>query len=379
MIYLDNAATSFPKPPETIRYLNDFVTNIGGNPGRSGHTLSLEAARVIFETREKLTAFIGMADSERLIFTQNGTESLNMALLGLLRDGDHVVTTSMEHNSVMRPLEFLRHERGISYTAVPCSPEGFLDAADLRSALTENTAAVVINHGSNVTGTVQSLDGIKDVIGNALLVVDACQTIGSIPLDMEAVKADILCFSGHKSLFSVQGVGALYVRSGIELTPLKFGGTGSKSESIEHPAFLPDRYECGTPNTPGIASLLGGLTFIEKQGLGAIVDKKQRLSRVLVDGLRSLPGVVVYGHPDRQERLCLATVAFNIEGRLPSEVGYELNRRSIYVRIGLHCAPAAHKTIGTFPEGSLRASPGYFTSEDDIGTFIEAVRDIAGK
>lgn len=377
MIYLDNAATSFPKPPETIRYLNDFVTNIGGNPGRSGHTLSLEAARVIFETRERLTAFIGMADSERLIFTQNGTESLNMALLGLLRDGDHVVTTSMEHNSVMRPLEFLRHERGISYTAVPCSSEGLLDRADLHSALTENTSAVVINHGSNVTGTVQSLDGIKDVIGNALLVVDACQTIGSMPLDMEAVKADILCFSGHKSLFSVQGVGALYVRSGIELTPLKFGGTGSKSESIEHPAFLPDRYECGTPNTPGIASLLGGLTFIEKQGLGAIVDKKQRLRRLLVDGLRSLPDVVVYGHPDRQEGSCLATVAFNIEGRLPSEVGYELNRRSIYVRIGLHCAPVAHKTIGTFPEGSLRASPGYFTSEDDIGTFVEAVRDIA--
>lgn len=379
MIYLDNAATSFPKPAETVRHLNDFVTNIGGNPGRSGHTLSLEAARVIFETRERLTAFIGMTDSERLIFTQNGTESLNMALLGLLRKGDHVVTTSMEHNSVMRPLEFLSHERGISYTAVPCSTEGFLDATDLRSALTENTAAVVINHGSNVTGTVQSLDGIKDAIGNALLVVDACQTIGSIPVDMEAVKADILCFSGHKSLFSVQGVGALYVRSGIELTPLKFGGTGSKSESIEHPAFLPDRYECGTPNTPGIASLLGGLTFIEKHGLGAIVDKKQRLRRLLVDGLRSLPDVVVYGHLDRGEGSYLATVAFNIEGKLPSEVGYELNRRSIYVRVGLHCAPVAHKTIGTFPEGSLRASPGYFTSEDDIGMFVEAVRDIAGK
>jgi cysteine desulfurase family protein len=379
MIYLDNAATSFPKPPETVEFLNDFVTNVGGNPGRSGHTLSLEAARVIFETRERLTAFIGMTDSERLIFTQNGTESLNIALLGLLREGDHVVTTSMEHNSVMRPLEFLRHERGVSYTAVPCSPEGSLDAGDLRSALRPNTAVVVINHGSNVTGTVQSFDGVRDAIGETVLVVDACQTMGSVPVDMQTMQADILCFSGHKSLFSVQGVGALYVRPGIEPTPLKFGGTGSKSESIEHPSFLPDRYECGTPNTPGIASLLGGLTFIQKEGPRRIFDRKQTLRRMLVDGLKDLPGVVVYGHSDRSGAAYLATVAFNIEGRLPSEVGYELNKRAMYVRIGLHCAPAAHRTVGTFPNGALRASPGYFTSDDDIRAFIEAVRDIAGE
>ncbi len=379
MIYLDNAATSFPKPAQTIEYLNSFVTNIGGNPGRSGHTLSLEAARVIFETREKLTAFIGMTDSERLIFTQNGTESLNMALLGLLREGDHVVTTRMEHNSVMRPLEFLSHERAVSYTAVPCSPEGFLDIDDIRVALRKNTAAVVINHGSNVTGTVQSLEGVKDAVGEAVLIVDACQTIGCMPVDMETIRADILCFSGHKSLFSVQGVGALYVRSGIELTPLKFGGTGSKSESIQHPTFLPDRYECGTPNTPGIASLLGGLTFIEKEGLGTIMDRKQALRRMLVDGLRAIPGVEVYGHKGPEGASFLATAAFNIEGRLPSDVGYELNRRSMYVRIGLHCAPMAHQTVGTFPNGSLRASPGYFTGEDDIRAFVEAVREIAGE
>ncbi len=377
MIYLDNAATSFPKPSQTVEYLNDFVTNVGGNPGRSGHTLSLQAARVIFETRERLTAFIGMTRSERLIFTQNGTESLNMALLGLLKQGDHVVTTRMEHNSVMRPLEFLSHEMGVSYTAVPCSPEGFLDMGNIRAALREDTAAVVINHGSNVTGNVQSLEGLKDAVGEAVLIVDACQTIGAMPVDMETIKADILCFSGHKSLFSVQGVGALYVRSGIELRPLKFGGTGSRSESIQHPTFLPDRYESGTPNTPGIASLLGGLTFIEKEGLGTIIDRKQALRRMLVDGLRAIRGVEVYGHKGPENASFLATVAFNIEGRLPSDVGYELNRRSMYVRIGLHCAPMAHQTVGTFPNGSLRASPGYFTREDDIRTFVEAVREIA--
>ncbi len=377
MIYLDNAATSFPKPAETLDYLTNFVTNIGGNPGRSGHALSLEAARIIFEAREKLTAFIGMKESERLIFTQNGTESLNMALLGLLKENDHVVTTTMEHNSVMRPLEFLRSSRGISYTAVACSREGFLDLDDLRPAVKRNTRAVIINHGSNVTGAVQSLKGIREVIGDTLVILDACQTMGSVPVDMEELKADILCFSGHKSLFSVQGVGALYVRPGISLTPLKFGGTGSKSESVEHPLFLPDRYECGTPNTPGIASLLGGLTFIAREGLSVIVDRKQALRRKLLEGLRSVDGAIVYGHEGKGTRSYLPIVAFNIEGKLASEVGYELNKRSIFVRVGLHCSPVAHQTVGTFPKGTLRVSPGYFTGQDDLETFVEAVREIA--
>ncbi len=378
MIYLDNAATSFPKPPETIEHLNKFVSHVGGNPGRSGHTLSLEAARIIFETREKLTSFIGMKNSERLLFTQNGTESLNMALLGLLGPGDHVVTTSMEHNSVMRPLEFLRQTRGITYDSVPCSTEGFVDLAQLGRTVTAETKAVVINHGSNVTGAVQPLSEIRKVIGRTRLIVDACQTIGSIPVNMEEAGADILCFSCHKSLFAVQGVGAVYVRDGIDLVPLKFGGTGSRSESIEHPSFLPDKYECGTPNTPGIASLLGGLTFIEKEGLATIEEKKKSLGTRLASGLRGVPRVDVYGHRGDDQGAYLAVVAFNIKGRLPSDAGYELNRRSMYVRIGLHCSPVAHQAIGTFPEGALRASPGYFTGEADIDAFVEAVREIAG-
>lgn len=379
MIYLDNAATSFPKPPETVEHLTNFVTNVGGNPGRSGHTLSLEAARIVFEAREKLTSFIGMKDSERLIFTQNGTESLNMALLGLPGAGGHFVTTSMEHNSVMRPLEFLRQSRGVTYTTVPCSPEGFVDPEHVGKAVTADTKAVVINHGSNVSGAVQSLPEIRKAVGNACLIVDACQTIGSMAIDMEAAGVDIVCFSCHKSLFAVQGVGALYVRKGIELTPLKFGGTGSRSESIEHPVFLPDKYECGTPNTPGIASLLGGLAFIQKEGLQRIEAKKQGLRKRLFEGLREIPGVRVYGHEASDKGLYLAIVSFNVEGMLPSEAGYELNRRSMFVRIGLHCSPVAHQTIGTFPEGALRASPGYFTEEADIDTFTAAVREIAGK
>lgn len=377
MIYLDNAATSFPKPPETIRFLNEFVSNVGGNPGRSGHTLSLEAARVIYESREKLTSFIGMEDSERLIFTQNGTEALNLAILGLLMEGCHVVTTSMEHNSVMRPLEFLRSKRGISYTTVKCSPEGFFDPRDVSRAVRKDTRAVIINHGSNVTGAIQSIDGIKEAIGDVLLIVDACQTIGSVPLNMEKSRIDILCFSCHKSLFAIQGVGAVYVKKGIDPVPLKFGGTGSKSESIEHPLFLPDKYESGTPNTPGISSLLGGLTFIEREGPGKIFQKKQALRDVLVKGLRDIEGVTVYGHSNTKSGSYLAIVSFNIDGKLPSDVGFELNKRSMYVRIGLHCSPIAHQTAGTFPGGSLRVSPGYFTEESEITSFLQAVRDIA--
>ncbi len=379
MIYLDNAATSFPKPPETITFLNDFVNNVGGNPGRSGHTLSVEAARIIFDAREKLTDFIGMKDSERLIFTQNGTEALNLAILGLLNENDHVVTTSMEHNSVMRPLEFLRLHRGVSYTAVQCSSEGFLDLEDLKRSVKKDTRAVIINHGSNVAGTLQPIELIKELTGDALLIVDACQTIGSVPLNMEETGIDVLCFSCHKSLFSIQGVGAAYIRKGIELTPLKFGGTGSRSESIEHPVFLPDRYESGTPNTPGIASLLGGLTFIGNIGIESIAAKKSALLEMLTKGLRDIEGIVVYGHKTSGPRSNIAVVSFNIDGKLASETGYELNKRSIYTRVGLHCCPAAHHTMGTFPRGTVRAAPGYFTEEKDIRSFLEAVREIAGR
>lgn len=377
MTYFDNSATSFPKPSESIEYLNDFVMNIGGNPGRSGHSLSLEAARVIFEAREKLTALIGMTDSERLVFTQNGTESLNLAILGLLKEDDHVVTTSMEHNSVMRPLEYLRVERGITYTKASCTPEGILDMDDLQKALRPNTRAVIINHGSNVTGAIQPIEQIKEFAGDALLIIDACQTVGSVPIDMEKINADILCFSCHKSLFSIQGVGAIYLRKGIDLKPLKLGGTGSKSESIEHPAFLPDKYECGTPNTPGIASLLGGLAFIQREGIEKIVWKKYSLRELLLRGLRDIEGVEVYGHKTTLPESHLAVISFNIKGMLPSQTGYELNKRSMYVRVGLHCSPAAHQTVGTFPEGTVRVSPGYFTEEGDIASFLKAVKEIA--
>jgi cysteine desulfurase family protein len=375
MLYLDNAATSHPKPSQTLRFFNHFIRSVGGNPGRGGHPASVEAARIIFEARERLTSFVNGIDSERMIFTRNGTESLNLAILGLIRESDHVITTSMEHNSVMRPITFLQNEKKVTVSAAQCSArDGTLDPMRIKALLRNNTRAVIINHGSNVSGTVQNLKEIKSVIRDALLIVDACQTIGSIPIDIERDQIDVLCFSCHKSLYALQGVGAIYIRKGVDPRPLQFGGTGSNSESLEHPAFLPDRYESGTPNTPGIASLLGGLTLIEKIGMERIMKKERSLIHLLVTGLRNIDGIVVYGHYEKGP--AVPVVSFNVTGKLPSEVSYGLSRRGICVRAGLHCAPQAHKTIGTFPHGSVRVSPGYFTNRRDIITFLEAVENI---
>jgi cysteine desulfurase / selenocysteine lyase len=380
MIYLDNAATSFPKPKETIEALSNFVLNIGGNPGRSGHTLSLEAARIIFETREKLTEFIGGGRSERLIFTQNGTESLNLAILGLLGEKDHVITTSMEHNSVMRPLTFLQKEKGIQLSIAKCSSEGIVDVDNMKSLIRKNTKAVIVNHGSNVTGTIQPLQEVKKVIGdNILLILDACQTIGAYPIDVEQDSIDLLCFSCHKSLYSIQGLGAIYIKEGINLKPLRFGGTGSKSESIDQPAVLPDKYESGTPNTPAIASLYGGLTFIENTGFTKIIEKKKILRDNITKGLSTIKGVDLYGPSQTAHDPLLPVVSFNIKNLLPSEIGYLLNKEQIYTRVGLHCSPVAHKTIGTYSQGTVRAAPGYFTTNEDIERFLEVIKQIAKK
>lgn len=378
MIYLDNAATSFPKPGETIDAVQTFLTRTGGNPGRGGHLLSIDAARVVYEARERLTRFINGKHSERLIFTQNGTDSLNCAILGLIGPGDHVVTTGLEHNSVMRPLEFLKKTRGIDVTIVPCSSAGFLDLPALRSSLRPETRAVIVNHGSNVAGTVQPVEEIREIIGRRIFILDACQTIGNIPLDVERDGVDVCCFSCHKALFGIQGLGALYLGQGIDPVPSRFGGTGSNSEQMEQPDLLPDRYESGTPNTPGIAGLLGGLEFIERVGLDEISRKKRMAVQRLLEGLGKIRGVIVYGPEEPGDRR-LPIVSMNIEGVEPSEVGYACNRAGVCVRVGLHCSPLAHRTVGTFPGGSVRISPGYFTEDDHIDSLLEVVGTVAGR
>jgi cysteine desulfurase family protein len=377
MTYLDNAATSFPKPEETIHAVNAFLSNIGGNPGRGGHPLSIDAARLVYEAREKLTSFVRGSRSERMIFTQNGTDALNLAILGLLNDNDHVITTALEHNSVMRPLDYLAKTRHVSVTVIPCSPDGALDMEALKKAAGTKTRAVIVNHGSNVIGSVQPLSAIRAVIGDTTLIVDACQTIGNIPIDVEKERIDLLCFSCHKALFGIQGLGACYMQEGIDLVPLRFGGTGSRSESTEQPDMLPDKYESGTPNTPAIAGLLGGLTFIEQTGQPNIAAKKRAAAKKILEGLRRNGRVRVYGAPENGDTLPI--LLMNIDGVEPSDVGYECNRAGVCVRVGLHCAPVAHRTIGTFPRGAVRVSPGYFTSDDDIGRLLDVVNTIAGR
>ena len=247
--------------------------------------------------------------------------------------------------------------------------------AALREAVRKETSVVIINHGSNIVGAIQALEEVRDVIGDRTLIVDACQTAGNLPLDVEKARIDVLCFSCHKALFGIQGLGGLYLREGIDPVPLRFGGTGSRSEETRQPDMLPDKYESGTPNTPGIAGLLGGLTFIERVGLAKIALKKRRATERILEGLRRLNGVTIYGGPDDVPDL--PVVLINIEEVEPSDAAYAYNRAGVCVRVGLHCTPLSHKTIGTFPRGAIRISPGYFTEDEDIERLLDITREIA--
>jgi len=382
LIYLDNAATSHPKPEIVIQAMEAFMRNVGGNPGRSGHRLSIEAGRIIFETREKIAALFGISDSSRVIFGQNATEAINLGLKGLLRRGDHVITSSMEHNSVMRPLRALERE-GIDLTVVPCSREGFLDPAEIQKAIRKNSRMVVLNHGSNVVGTLLPLEPVGKICRNhgILFMVDAAQTAGVIPIDMEKEKIDLLALTGHKALFGPQGTGGLVLGERVNeknLEPLKRGGTGSRSELEEQPDFLPDRCESGTPNAVGLTGLRAGLDFILGVGIERIRDHEKRLTTRLIPGLQEIPGAIVYGSGDA-EKQC-ATVSFNLKNWMPSDLSFRLDEEfGILTRVGLHCAPSAHKTIGTFPEGTVRVSMSYLNTGEEIEQALQAIKTLVWK
>ena len=380
LIYLDNAATSHPKPETVIHAMTTFMREVGGNPGRSGHRLSIEAGRVVFEAREKIAALFGASDSSRVIFGQNATEAINLGLKGLLRRGDHVITSSMEHNSVMRPLRALAKE-GIELTVIPCSREGFLDPAEIQKAIRKNSRMVVLNHGSNVVGTLLPLEPVGEICRNqgVLFLVDAAQTAGVIPIDLEKEKIDLLAFTGHKALFGPQGTGGLVIGRRVDertLQPLKRGGTGSRSELEEQPDFLPDLCESGTPNAVGLAGLRAGLDFIQGVGIEKIRDHERKLTARLIQGLLEIPGAVVYGSGDA-EKQC-ATVSFNLKDWVPSDLSFRLDEEfGILTRVGLHCAPSAHRTIGTFPEGTVRVSMSYLNTEEEVEHTLQAIKILA--
>jgi cysteine desulfurase family protein len=380
LIYLDNAATTFPKPPGVLEAMARYQQEIGANPGRSGHRLSIEAARIVYETREKAALLFRALDPSRVVFGMNATEALNLALRGLLRSGDHVITTSMEHNSVMRPLRAMERE-GVSLSIIPCSEEGFLDPTRVGRELHANTRMLVVNHGSNVTGTLQPIEEIGGICREKgiLFLVDAAQTAGAVPIRMEEQKIDLLAFTGHKALFGPQGTGGLVIGRVVDekvIVPLKRGGTGSRSEMEEQPEFFPDLCESGTPNTVGLAGLGAGLDFVLQEGVDKIRSREKDLTRMLIAGLRGIPGVTVYGPKDPQRQI--GTVSFNIVGMEPSEAGLLLDEQNdVLCRVGLHCSPSAHKTIGTFSVGTVRFGISYLNTEEDIEGALKAVSRLA--
>src|SRR3989338_32457 len=376
-IYLDNAATSFPKPESVYKAVSDTLRKYGSSPGRGGHKMSIQTERLIFETRERIASFFNVPSSSNVIFTFNVTMGINLTLKGFLKAGDHVLTSSMEHNAVMRPLKRLEKE-SIGKTVVQCSKEGFLNPKDIEKEIKPDTKLIVITHASNVVGTILPIREVGEIAkkkGIAFL-VDAAQSAGLLPIDVQRDNIDMLGCTGHKSLFGPQGTGFLYIKDGLDIKPLIEGGTGSNSESDEMPDFFPDKFQAGTLNTPGIAGLGAGIEFIQNEGLKKIRAKELHLTTEIMNGLKNIKGVKLYGSLNPLDRV--AVVSFNIEGKDPADVGNILNEKyDIMSRVGLHCAPNAHRTIGTFPEGTVRVSVGYFNTEGDIDKLIKAVKDIA--
>jgi len=339
--------------------------------------MSIAAARLVESSREALAEFFNATDPSRIVFTQNATHALNLALYGLLRPGDHVVTTSIEHNSVMRPLRDLEMS-GIELTIVPCKEDGTLDLNRFNDALRPGTRLLVTTHGSNVTGTLLPIEAIASFARgrNVRYLVDAAQTVGTIPIDVQRMDLDLMAFSGHKGLLGPTGTGGLYIREGVMLSPLTRGGTGSDSAREVQPDFLPDAYESGTLNVAGIAGLGAGVRFLGEIGMESLQAHEQKLVSQLIAGLLEIPEVTLYGPADAL--IQSGVVSFNIDGATPSEVGLILDEQfGIMARTGLHCAPSAHRTLGTFPTGTVRFSLGWFNTPAEVDSALEALRKIA--
>lgn len=376
-IYFDNAATSFPKPESVYQTIDYTLRHVGGSPGRGSHKKALEASRLVFNTREKLAQLFNIPDSSHIIFTLNATEAINLALKGLLKQGDHVITSSLEHNSVLRPLRALEQKRWVSKTIIPCTDDGFIDIEALKKAFRHNTRLIVLTHASNVIGTIMPVQEISHLVHErgALLVLDAAQTVGSMPIDIGELGVDLLAGSGHKGLLGPQGTGILYIKEGLILEPLLEGGTGSYSDHEDQPPELPDRFESGTHNTPGIAGLGAGVEFLLKEGLGKVWQHKQMLTTLALEALKEVPGIQLYGPKVPGGRA--SVISFNLAGHDPTSVGRVLDEKfDILTRTGLHCAPLAHKTIGSFPLGTVRISFGYFNTPAEIEYFVRALRKI---
>jgi cysteine desulfurase family protein len=375
--YLDNAATSFPKPEAVYAAMDRCARTSLANPGRAGHKMAIEAERILDDGRHRLNQFFHGTEPERFIFTLNGTDALNIAFKGILNSGDHVITTDLEHNSVSRPLRAMELAGIIGLTRIAADGSGTVDPDAIRRAITPKTRLFAVTHGSNVLGTVQPVAEIGRLARerDLLCLVDAAQTAGVLPIDVQAMSIDLLAFPGHKSLFGPTGTGALYVGPRANLRPWREGGTGGDSASETQPKEFPYYLEGGTPNVLGVAGLIAGIQFVEDRGLEAIHRHEVELVERLWRRLDELAGVTVYGHRDHGRRV--GTVSFKSEMLPAAEIGGVLDQAfDIAIRPGLHCAPYIHRAIGTFPDGTVRVSTGPFNTADDIDRLADALGQI---
>ncbi len=376
MRYFDHGATSYPKPKPVVEGVLGAMENFSANPGRSGHQLALRASREIFDARETVAGFFKIKDPKQVIFTANCTEALNLAIKGVLRKGDHVITTSMEHNSVLRPIKAMEKE-GVENTIITCNRDGSLPLEMVDRSIKENTKLIVMTHSSNLTGTLMPVGEVGKIARERgiLFCVDAAQTAGLYPIDVEKMYIDLLAAPGHKGLLGPQGTGFLYIKENLSLKPLKEGGTGSKSQDLIQPEVLPDRYESGTPNTPGIIGLKAGIEYILEQGREHLLAHEESLVRYFLEEVDQLEFIEVYGPKDCKKQS--PVVALNFRGMDSSEAAYILDSVfNIAVRPGLHCAPLAHETLGTLEQGAIRFSFGYSTTLEDVKAGIEAIKSM---
>jgi len=378
LIYLDNAATSYPKPEEVYSFMDDFYRKNGVNPGRSGYDMCLVAGQILEETRKLLTREWNGTDPNRLVFGYNSTDALNLAILGLLQPGDHAITTNLEHNSVLRPLHLLSLS-GVEVEHVPFDAKGFVHPDEFRRRIKKNTRLVAVNHGSNVIGTVQPIEAIGRICreNGVLFLIDASQTAGMIPIDMQYQHLDVICFTGHKSLMGPMGIGGMYVREGVDISHTRAGGTGVRSAVRAHLDEYPYRMEYGTPNLPGIAGLNAGVRWIQSRGIGNIYRHEMELLRRLRDGLSSIDGVVLYCQDDLRDHI--SVLIFNIVGLEAMDVGTMLDvDYGIASRTGLHCAPRVHEQLGIDKiHGAVRLGIGPFNTPEEVDETVGAVREIA--